>query len=221
MACGVAACNQILGNGDFEVDRSDGGGPDATSNEDGQTIANPADVTVPDSTTPPSDAGADAEGGATGYPDASRFPDAATVWQPAAGGNGHGYLVIVSDASVTWETANAVAADAGGHLATITSGDENQLLTELAVDAGGWATDYGPWLGGFQPAGSYEPDGGWTWVTNEPFGYTNWKPGEPNNDGDENNLQFYGTPTDPTWDGTWNDANDADGNISSFIIEFE
>ena len=55
--------------------------------------------------------------------------------------------------------------------------------------------NFGPWLGGFQPAGSVEPGGGWEWLNNEGgFGvedmgaYTNWHPpnsngavGEPNN----------------------------------------
>ena len=42
------------------------------------------------------------------------------------------------------------------------------------------------WLGGFQDLTSpnySEPSGGWTWVTGEPWSYTNWFPGEPNNTG--------------------------------------
>jgi hypothetical protein len=37
-----------------------------------------------------------------------------------------------------------------------------------------------------------EPDGGWQWVTGEAFSYTNWRLGEPNNNGDENRIQYFG-----------------------------
>jgi hypothetical protein len=40
------------------------------------------------------------------------------------------------------------------------------------------------WLGGFQPAGSPEPEGNWQWVTREPFSYSNWnRVGIPPNNG--------------------------------------
>ncbi|MBI5439828.1 MAG: PEP-CTERM sorting domain-containing protein [Deltaproteobacteria bacterium] len=50
----------------------------------------------------------------------------------------------------------------------------------------------GPWLGGYQPAGSSEPSGGWTWVTGESWNYSHWSGGEPNNwGGGENYLQLF------------------------------
>jgi len=63
-----------------------------------------------------------------------------------------------------------------GHLATITSSAENAFIsTQLG-------TTQFAWLGGEQPPGSLEPDGGWQWITGEPWVYTNWDIGEPNND---------------------------------------
>ena len=97
-------------------------------------------------------------------------------WSIGAGGNDHWYEVIPT--SLSWDDANAAAASmslAGtpGHLATTTSAAENAFIFSLNPgDA---------WLGAFQPSGSPEPAGNWQWVTGEPFAYTNWKSGEPNN----------------------------------------
>jgi hypothetical protein len=70
--------------------------------------------------------------------------------------------------------------------------------------AGNWQ---GPWLGGVQKDDAVEPDQGWT---NDPWGYTNWAPGEPNDyppgqDGDEQCLQFFWQPPDGP-DPVWNDV---------------
>ena len=40
----------------------------------------------------------------------------------------------------------------------------------------------GPWIGLFQVRHQIkEPGGGWGWVSGEPFSYSNWAPGKPNN----------------------------------------
>jgi hypothetical protein len=78
-------------------------------------------------------------------------------------------------------------------------------------------------LGGIQPDGSVEPNGGWRWVTGEPWNYNHWKPGEPNNGrsqfGIEDRLQFYsGIPGTPA--ATWNDVNRHDVNSSiAYVVE--
>jgi hypothetical protein len=69
------------------------------------------------------------------------------------------------------------------------------------------------WLGGSQKPDSPEPAGGWTWVTGEPFGFTNWSPGQPDNAGEEESLlQMYRN-------GLWNDNSDSP--TVYFIVEFE
>src|SRR5207244_546216 len=81
----------------------------------------------------------------------------------------------------TWDEANA-AANAKtfngmhGHLATLDSPSENQFLVKQFPQAiaGGY------WLGGFQLHGLLDPAAGWQWVTGEPWSYTNWNSGEPN-----------------------------------------
>jgi len=111
-------------------------------------------------------------------------------WTIASGGNGHTYRVVAKPNLISWDLANAEAGLAGGYLATITSSAENAFVFSLIDNAPFWtqsANDHGPWIGGFQPPGSSEPSGGWTWVTQpgmgspEPFSYANWEAGEPNN----------------------------------------
>jgi len=111
-------------------------------------------------------------------------------WTIVSGGNGHTYRVVAKPNLISWDAANTEAGLAGGYLATITSPAENAFVFSLIDNAAFWtqsANDHGPWIGGFQPPGSSEPSGGWTWVTQpgasspEPFAYSNWEAGEPNN----------------------------------------
>lgn len=121
--------------------------------------------------------------------------------------NGHYYERF--DSEVTWDQARLLAEGMShngvqGHLVTITSLEENLFLTNDAA-LGDGASDllHVHWTGGYQPAGSTEPDGGWAWVTGEAFSYSNWCPGEPNNYDDEKYLGFdHGFTTDGKM---WND----------------
>jgi len=145
-------------------------------------------------------------------------------WLLADGGNGHFYEAVVVpegtnwESSIDWESAKNVAVVAGGYLATITSVEENAFVFSLVSGNDdfyrpSWPNiehSYlnGPWIGGFQPPGSPEPDGNWQWVTGEAFTYTNWASGEPSNwsgpDRPEDRLQLYagGTLNDNS---KWND----------------
>jgi hypothetical protein len=140
---------------------------------------------------------------------ASPASAASVEWRVADGGNGHFYEAILTPNGITWSDANNAAKAARWHLATITSAAENGFVCALVCgDPAFWrnvGTDtHGPWLGGFQPAGSSEPAGGFSWVTGEPFVYTNWATGEPNNAGDEDSIQLIGKGNNHIAD-TWND----------------
>jgi Lectin C-type domain len=143
-----------------------------------------------------------------------------TLWE----GNGHYYLIVNQEA--TWQQARLLAASMEfmglqGHLATITSAAENTFVTtELGDTAGAW-------LGGEQRPGSSEPAGGWRWITGEPWAYTNWDEGEPNNTylggwgkdatgQSEERLQYH-------HDGThWNDLPDDPEVVTPrFIVEWD
>lgn len=130
--------------------------------------------------------------------------------------NGHYYEYV--DATLTWEEALVAATERthnglSGHLATITSSDENTFVTSNLTFATAAA-----WAGGYQERKGSEPSGSWKWVTDEVWSYTNWRSTEPNNDGDENALHVYSA--DSWAGGAWNDhsgANDWQG----YIVEYD
>ena len=136
------------------------------------------------------------------------------------GGTGHWYMRI--DTKMPWEDAQAYAESLGSYLATITSQSENDFVWNNLVlnqDVNN------PWLGGFQPPGTAEPDSGWEWVTGEAWSYTNWDPAQPQPDdymGAQDRLVIYcdGGVRGGAVDGAWDDNDDmfAPGG-RQFIIE--
>lgn len=135
--------------------------------------------------------------------------------------NGHYYEVIEVSGGIVWADARAAAQTtshfgASGHLVTVGSAEESRFLT---ASFGGDGLE-NHWLGLFQPVGSSEPDGGWTWVNGEPFSYNNWWPGEPNDsgiDGENAGVFQHGI----TGDGKgWNDLN-SDWLVNGYVVEFD
>lgn len=113
--------------------------------------------------------------------------------------NGHLYLHLLNfDEYYYWTSAKKECESLMGHLVTLSSEEENQLIAEM--------TDgYSTWIGGFLQAGS------WQWVDGSEFAYTNWADGEPNETGDY--MQMY-------WDGTWDDTYD-ENSMASIIVEWD
>jgi hypothetical protein len=120
-------------------------------------------------------------------------------WTIESGGSGHYYEVFSAPGGISWVDAQADAVSRGGYLATITSSAENDFVFDLVDVSTYWIVgsinQLGPWLGGFQPPASPEPDGNWQWVTGETWAYTNWTPGAPNDSGgqgfNEQYLRYY------------------------------
>jgi hypothetical protein len=75
---------------------------------------------------------------------------------------GHAYLVVPK--RMTWPEARAACKEAGGHLATVTSADENAFVQYLTPKD--WA--FAPWLGLWTDGASR------SWVTGEAFTYAKW-----------------------------------------------
>lgn len=133
----------------------------------------------------------------------------------------HYYHVISVDREINWYQANDSAVARGGYLATLTSPAEDSFLFAQADADLFWRKRpdgrlAGPWLGGYQPVGSPEPDSGWTWITSEPMNYRNWTAGEPDNAGGANAVNLgeaFGRRV-----GTWNDLR-ADSSLGSYAVE--
>ena len=106
----------------------------------------------------------------------------AVEWKVSDGGNGHWYACSRSSSGLSWTAAKQQAEQRGGYLATPLTTEENQFIFQL-IPSGAWVGIFGPWIGGYQPAGSSEPSGGWSWVTGETWSWNAWRAGEPNNAG--------------------------------------
>jgi hypothetical protein len=132
---------------------------------------------------------------------------AAVQWLSATGGNDHWYLCVRFATVTEWTVAQSLAESWGGHLATITSAEENQFVYNVSLAQGGWDPTHpsGPYLGARKnSANQFE------WVTGEAFTYTNWLPGEPSSGSWEPYLNFLGGGPGTTSPGAlWNDTDDS------------
>lgn len=122
-----------------------------------------------------------------------------------------GKAYFVSDRVMTIADARAYASGAGGYVACIGDSGENAFL---ATATGGGTR---LWIGASDKA----VDGVWRWDSGEPFVYSNWSPGEPNNGGPIDDEDFC--ITNYTAPGNWNDI-EYDGDVarpSKFHAIFE
>ncbi len=133
----------------------------------------------------------------------------AVQWRVEDGGNGHWYRF--EPESLNWDQSQAIAEAQNGYLSTTTSFEEVQFA--LSVLEGNAA-----YIGGVQfPQPGDEPDGGWTWVTGEPWIFTDWPPSEPTNGGSggEDHLEILGTSSP-----CWNDVPNAPRPDRGYLIEW-
>lgn len=169
-------------------------------------------------------------------------------------GDIHYYEVVyVPSGNLNWYQAAKLAEDAGGYLASITSAEENAFVFGLVSDQkyfwvfpeGGPMKHYkisiGPFLGGYQPEGSVEPAGGWSWLSGEAWTYSNWavdlndgvidkdpRPNtQPNNSGGNQPIMGFGEMNKPV--PTWGDympmvgtygLKRLPGRSNGFVIEY-
>lgn len=126
-------------------------------------------------------------------------PMATTQW------NGNTYGIF--DLAMGWEEAQDLFSYKGGHLATISSQEENDMLYQFLRDNGHTSGYFG--------LTERDYEGNWKWVNDEPLIFTNWAPGEPSN---ENGEECYGMFYSGFSNGTWNDSVN-DGGV--FLCEWD
>lgn len=129
------------------------------------------------------------------------------LWFPTLEFGGHRYEVF--EEFVSWHDAVAFCEAIDAHLVTIGSAEENEFVFRISPIGTngfrGWT-----WLG----ATDELDEDDWRWVTAEPFSYTNWAPGEPNNAFPEHYLSYQ----NPPGAGLWNDLGEV---TLPFICESE
>lgn len=171
-------------------------------------------------------------------PVAFTLPDGRTHWYEA---------VHLPKGGVNWVQAKSLAEQAGGYLVTFHSREENEFVLGLVRDEKFWfkwdhTHNYvmsGPFIGAFQPMGSREPDGGWRWVSGEPWTYTNWaqdgqkgdrdpRPNtQPNDSQGNSDIAALGEVNEPV--ATWGDfphrfssyRDPHEGKAYGFVIEYD
>ena len=161
----------------------------------------------------------------------------------------HSYKVFLRSDINSWDEAEAYCETLGGHLATITSQEENDYVYSVVKESG-YTNAYfgltdqeseGTWhwvteeekdyvysimvrsedIGDYFDLASQETEGNWHWVIEKDASYTNWHSGEPNAQNDvEDYAMFYSEFTD----GTWNDGDFSGGaprGEAAFICEWD
>ena len=116
--------------------------------------------------------------------------------------NGHYYSAF--DSKVLWNNAVELCSEMGGHLATVANANEQEFVRTLVNGFGDTS-----WLGG----SDYEEEGTWIWITGEEWNYTNWDPGEPNNQGGNQDYLCIYT------NGRWDDG--SNGSVMPYICEWD
>ncbi len=131
---------------------------------------------------------------------------------------------VFAQEHMDWHWHNERARAMGGHIASITSAQENEQITRISGGAP-------VWIGGIRKGARYrgkpiadrkageigEVGPGaddWYWSDGRPWTYTNWGPGEPNNwDAGENRVQHLGK-----FDAVWNDVGEDWGGPAVYMV---
>jgi len=107
-------------------------------------------------------------------------------------GNGHYYQRV--DTFRAWTDARDHCQSLNGYLATTTSQGESDFVFQTLVQQGPPVL-----LGGTDRIA----EGNWQWITGETWSYSNWAPGQPDDNGEQDYLAFWNNPAYP---GQWDDS---------------
>ncbi|MBR6785990.1 MAG: leucine-rich repeat protein, partial [Clostridia bacterium] len=118
--------------------------------------------------------------------------------------NGHTYGRF--DVNCSWEEAKLICEMLGGHLVTISSQAENDVVTSLVS-----GKNYAYWIG----ATDSKTEGTWEWVTGEAFSFSAWNANQPDDyEGAEDHAEIISDL------GKWND-NKPNTAERGFVCEYE
>ncbi len=118
-----------------------------------------------------------------------------------------GHVYALYNDLMSWDKAREKCVEIGGHLAVITSAEEQTAVATIL--SSGSRTAY--WLGG----SDIQTEGTFKWSTGEAFSYTNWDVTQPDNyNGVENVMEILSF-------GKWNDKPIDNSTRCGFICEFE
>jgi len=118
-------------------------------------------------------------------------------------GNNDSSIFYISNSPLTWDASNELSSQVNGHLATITSQEENDFIVSLISEY----QIHAFWLG----ATDQNDTNIFEWVTGEDFSYQNWNTNEPSSAPVEPYLNIWGADANQNEVlGTWNDY-DNDG----------
>jgi Leucine-rich repeat (LRR) protein len=122
-------------------------------------------------------------------------PASASAQSDAPLFGGHRYKLVPG--FVTWEEAKVQAAAMGGHLATITSREEDEWVRKTFGAA--LPVERLFLVGGFKSAGNSP----WQWVTGEPWSYENWGGKNPGETSEARGLTYIHYASSPVWSAWW------------------
>ncbi|MEE0007394.1 MAG: RICIN domain-containing protein [Ruminococcus bromii] len=124
-----------------------------------------------------------------------------------------GHIYELYDKPTSWETAKLVCENKDGHLATITSSEEEKVIESLIR--------YGKRTFYNVGATNLENVNEWKWITGESMSYTNWAIGEPNNVA--NIERYLSVFNNENYFAQWNDTTNAStsGVSNGFICEYD
>lgn len=133
--------------------------------------------------------------------------------EDAAAFDGHYYKVYQQSGS--WEDAVAFCESLGGHLATITSAEEDSFIYHWKESEGVANAYFGLYKSAY--------DSTWHWVSEEPVEYLNWHSGEPSGGSEKYGMYYSGFSSNKNqWnDGNWGNGTWYDGNTITFICEWD
>ncbi|WP_270505601.1 lectin-like protein [Eubacterium limosum] len=142
--------------------------------------------------------------------------DLAIKNEPVAVTYFQGNKYMLMEDAFGWKDAKSKCEELGGHLVTITSESEQNIVADLLKK--GQRISYAMGMTDEKEEGVYK------WVTGEKYSFSNWAPSEPNNHNDNENASLiynqsgYGGEQ-IAYHGSWNDT--AISTITGYICEIE